>query len=304
MSARYWYRAFGLLIRSDLSLPEYRESQPGHADIVIRCGAAARDLRKRIERSVDDIRGAHLTDHGMLMHVERVGDFIIRDGREIDVSPLPDVEMNLLRLYLVGSVIGSLFHQRRQFVFHGAAVLSPKGVSIFVGPSGAGKSTLTAHLAKAGYPAFADDTLPLFEADQQIVVWPGAQVFKMWEDALQGIDQRTDPLPHVSKRYGKFFLDNPLPAPDQPERVAQVFVLERGEGFSIDRLSGLEVISALNDNTYRREIIGFLGHDASYLAQLGALAEKLEFYRFTRPDDASRLPEAVEHLVAHWAGSK
>jgi energy-coupling factor transporter ATP-binding protein EcfA2 len=300
MSEHSWYRAFGLLIRSDLTIPEYRPAKPGDADIVIRSDNFARKLRDRLETGVADIRGAHLTDQGVLLHVERVGDFFIHDGREIYLTPMPEVEIELLRLYLIGSVMGTLFHQRGTFILHGAAVLTPRGVSAFVGPSGAGKSTLAAHLAAAEHPVLADDTLPLFEQSGHVLAWPGAQVFKMWDDALQGLGRGTDDLAQVSRRYGKFFLANPMVAKDAPEKVKEVFVLEHGLEFSIQPISSIDAISALNDNTYRREFIGLLGREQDYLKQLGRLTGALKFYRFTRPDDAARIPESVGILQSHW----
>ena len=303
MRDQFWYRAFGLLICSDLEIPEYRPCAAGEADIVIRTGTLAAQIRLDLETTVQDIRGAHLTEHGMLLHVERVGDFIIRDGCEIDISPLPEVEINLMRLYLIGSVMGTLFHQRGQFIFHGAAVLAQDSVNVFVGPSGAGKSTLTAHLATAGFPVLADDTLPVTIREEEVVAWPGAQVFKMWEDALQGVGETPVGKSQVSRRYGKYFMDNPLAAPDRPAVVKSVYVLEHGDDFSITPLDGLDVITVLNENTYRREFIGFLGFEARYLEQIGMLAGALRFYRFSRPDDPARLPEAVEFLKANWAGN-
>ncbi len=300
MNDWHWYRAFGLLIRSDLSLAEYRSATAGDPDITIRSSDLAHQARRRLEAQVDDIRGAHLTDQGVLLHVERVGDFLIRNGTEIDVSPLADVEMNLLRLYLVGTTMGILFHQRGTFLLHGAAVLTPAGVSTFVGPSGAGKSSLAAHLTAAGYPALADDTLPLFEKGGIVVAWPGAQVFKMWEDALNGMGQPSDGLAQVSRRYGKFFLQNPLEAGDRPTPVREIFVLERGTEFSIQPIQGIDAVSALSENTYRREFIGFLGRNAEYLAQLARFAGSLKVYRFTRPDDATRVPESIDVLQSHW----
>ena len=300
MTQPHWYRAFGLLIRSDLDLPEYRPSEAGREDIRIRSGTRARDLRQQVEAEVEDIRGAHLTPDGMLLHVERVGDYIIRDGHEIDVSPLPEVEIDMLRLYLVGSVMGALMHQRGKFLLHGAAVLSPKGVSVFVGPSGAGKSTLTLHLAKAGYPVLSDDTLPLSDEDGQIVAWPGAQLFKLWDDALRVGGHTPDDLRKVSQRYGKYFFEHACPAPDRATPVSEVFVLERGDAFSITPLSGLDAVTALNENTYRREYIDFLGFRERYLKQIGTLVQRLNFYRFVRPDDAQRISDAVPTLRQHW----
>jgi len=300
MNDVFWYRAFGLLIRSEIELPEYRPHQAGTPDVTIQLSEEPLLLRQEFESRNVPI-GTHLTDDGVLLHVDHAGDMIIRDGHQILVKPLPDAEPNFLRLYLVGSAMGILFHQRRQFIFHGAAVLLGNGASVFVGPSGAGKSTLAAHLAAAGYRALADDTLPLREEDEKIIVWPGAEMFKMWGDALEGLGRATDDLTQVSERYGKYFLSNPMVAPDAPAEVREVFVLEHGDRFEITPISGLDAIAALNENTYRPEMIGFLGNEAGYLAQLGSLCQKLDFYRFTRPKDASRMSEGIEMLSRHWS---
>ncbi|MEM7212360.1 MAG: hypothetical protein AAF479_10790 [Pseudomonadota bacterium] len=306
MSDVFLYRAFGLLIRSELELPEYRPHMSGkpegdtEVDIEIKLDTEPLCLRQEFERREVPI-GTHLTDDGVLLHVDHVGDMIIRDGCQILVAPLPDAEMNYLRLYLVGSAMGILFHQRRQFIFHGAAVLTDHGASVFVGHSGAGKSTLAAHLASAGFPTLADDTLPLREEDGTILVWPGAELFKMWDDALTGLGEDPSGLTQVSARYGKYFLMNPQVAPDAPAEVTEVIVLEQGDAFSLEPISGLDAIAALNENTYRPEMIGFLGTEASYLLQLGSLCQRLSLYRFTRPRDAGRLPEAVDFLRNHWS---
>ena len=154
-----------------------------------------------------------MTDDGVLLHVDDAGDFLIRSGTGITISPLPGAAMNVVRLYLAGSAMGVLFHQRGQFIFHGAAVLTGHGASVFVGDSGAGKSTLAAHLALSGFPVLSDDTLPVLEQGDACLVWPGAEVFKMWRDALEGLGTGTGGLPYVGQRYGKYFLENPTAAP-------------------------------------------------------------------------------------------
>lgn len=296
----YWYRAFGQSIRSDIEIPEYRPHSGDTPDISIRLGDEPREVREYLATVKPQICGGHLTEDGVLLHISDAGDFLIRNGNEIILTAIPGAAMNVIRLYLAGSAMGVLFHQREQYIFHGAAVLTRDGASVFVGDSGAGKSTLAAHLAKAGFPVLSDDTLPLFEQDDACFVWPGAEVFKVCRDALDGLGTGTDNLPFVGQRYGKYFLDNPAAAPDAPANVSEVFILEHGEAFGISPLDPLEAIAALNEHTYRREFVPFLGRDESYLRQLGAICQRLKFNRFVRPKDLSRLPEAVAFLRDHW----
>ena len=301
----YWYRAFGQLIRADFEIPEYRPHREGVPDISIRLGDAPRRVREHLETVKPQICGGHLTDDGVLLHFQDAGDFLIRNGNEITVAPLPGASMNVVRLFLAGSAMGVLFHQRGQYIFHGAAVLTEQGASVFVGESGAGKSTLAAHLAHAGFPVLSDDTLPLFERDGGYVVWPGAETFKMWRDALAGLGTGTDGLPFVGQRYGKYFLTNPVPAPGPacPDRWRIHPVHRRrlrhrtpyrlGCHFSAERAHLSPRVHPLSGTG--RALSGPAGRD---------LPEPLLLPVHPAGHDATRLPEAVQALRRHWQGAQ
>ncbi|MEM9060247.1 MAG: hypothetical protein AAGD13_07260 [Pseudomonadota bacterium] len=306
MSDPYWYRAFGMLIGSELDLPEYYPAEPGQPDVTIELGQAPLDIRLGLEAEGREFKGFVLLEDGRsFLHVERVGDFLIEDGREIVMAPLQDVEPGFLRLYLTGSAMGMLFYQRGQFVLHGAAVQQPSGISVVVGPSGAGKSTLAAHLAQSGYFILTDDTLPLTETPGGFLGWPGARLFKLWEDTLTNLDEASGALEMISNRYGKYYVPNRSVPPHESSALREIIVLDIGDEISIEQLSGIDALKTVSDNMYRRELIPHLGLDAHYFRMLSRLCAETEVCRLTRPMDRAAIPETIRALEARWqsAGS-
>lgn len=300
MTGNFWHRAFGLLIHSELELPECAPAEPGQADVTIRFAPLARARREQDAPHMATLEGMHVTENGVLLRANDVGDFLILEGREILITPDPGAETGALRLYAFGSALGILFHQRGQIVLHGAAVAAPPGVAVFVGESGAGKSTLAAGLATSGFAVLCDDTLPLTHKDSRFVAWPGAMSFKMREDSLTGVGQSPEPGTRITSRHEKHFFRNPATAADLPHTIAEVFVLEHGADFRIDPLEPIHAMNALTEHTYRQEIPALMGRQAQQFQQMAALCECISVYRFQRPRDLARMTEAVEVLRTHW----
>ena len=304
MSAEHWYRGYGLLFRSDIDLPELTPTEPGREDAVIRLGTEARGAWEAV--APDAARHAGFCDSpsGPVMRVDDVADFLVREGREIIVSLVPDADAGAVRLFLIGSAMGMLFHQRGQLVLHGAAVARHTRMTIFVGESGAGKSTLAAHLGLAGHAVLADDTLPLQRAaDGRFTAWPGSRVFKLWQDAVEGLGHRPDDLERITNRYQKFFFPNEAVAPDRPVVLDEIILLERGtDAPQLEPVEGLLALQVIAENAYRPEYVPLLGRETPHFQNVAALSGAVRTYRLTRPWDAGRIAETVALLERHWQG--
>ena len=61
-----------------------------------------------------------------------------------DPAPGRDLYESDVRVFLLGSCIGALLHQRGILVLHAGAIHTDKGAVLFTGPWGIGKSTLLA----------------------------------------------------------------------------------------------------------------------------------------------------------------
>ena len=302
MSSHGYYRGNGLLFRSDIDLPEYAPAEPGPADAVIETGAAAAQAAAKADPQTWEYDGFQRSPDGPVIVVPDVASYLVNNGRHIAVSPAPGSDPGMVRLYLMGSGLGMLFHQRGQVILHGAAVVGPKGVTLFTGASGAGKSTLAAHLASHGHQVLGDDTLPLEIApDGRPTAWPGAHVFKLCGDAAARLPDIAQTA--IADQYEKVFVENTAPAPDRPIALHEIVLLERGEDAMppvITPVSGLEAVALIARNTYRREYLRLLGEEARHFHQITALSAHVKVHRLTRPWDAMRMDETLALLDQHW----
>ena len=79
---------------------------------------------------------------------------IFKDGNKIIVSPLDEIDEDVIRLYILGTCMGAILMQRKILPLHGSAIAINGKAYAIVGDSGAGKSTLASAFLKKGYQAF------------------------------------------------------------------------------------------------------------------------------------------------------
>ena len=305
MSKGSYYRGSGLLFRSDIALDDFAPAEPGPPDVVIETGPQAAQAAERAEEQSWAYGGFQISPDGPVIAVPGIAAYLITEGRHIAVSPAPNAAPGLMRLYLMGSALGMVFHQRGQLILHGAAVARGGALTLFTGPSGAGKSTLAAHLARRDYPVLGDDTLPLTTGSDDLpMAYPGARMFKLCEDAALRLSDT--PLPRLAPDYGKVLFKNIAPAAYHALPLAEIVLLERGEGpAALHAIQGLQAVAMIAQNTYRPEYLGLLGTEARHFEQVAALSTHVRCYRLQRPWEPDRIEESLDVLEAHWrdAGS-
>ncbi len=149
----YNYSAYGLNIYSEIPLPELLPGTEAPPDITICC----RDvpgilLGKTTKFGIWEARKGEL-----LLKIDHIAHYLILDGREIRVEAAVGSTAEDIRVFLLGSAMAALLHQRRLLVLHASSIQTERGAVLFMGRSGSGKSTLSAALVQRGYPLLADD---------------------------------------------------------------------------------------------------------------------------------------------------
>ncbi|MGH6926244.1 MAG: AAA family ATPase, partial [Propylenella sp.] len=177
------YRICGLDVLSELELPGAVPAAPlaEEPDVMVRRGSAPKELPEA------SLSGPHWAMAGdrFLLSVPEVARFLITSGREITVATEPGTEESDAVIFLLGSALSILLHQRGRMVLHASAVAVAGKVVLFCGPSGAGKSTLAAALNAGGYPFVNDDICCVGVAPgEQPTVLPDGRLLKLWDDAL------------------------------------------------------------------------------------------------------------------------
>ena len=168
------YRLFGLHLCSALDLPELcSDTLGGDPDVHI-----------RMTRS-------DVTDSEASLVIDGIARFAVRNGNEIIVSPEPGVPERNVRLYLLGSAMGILLHQRGLLPLHANAIEIDGKAVAFMGPSGSGKSTLAAWFHDQGYCVIADDVLVVrFDQEGQAQACAGLPRLRLWKDVLEATGRR------------------------------------------------------------------------------------------------------------------
>src|SRR3954471_5329873 len=179
MSGGGLYTVFGLVLRSELPLEELPHAPAG--------AAAQVDIRRAgVGAPVEGIAGYSSTAEGTLLRVPHVGRFLIREGREIIVEPAQGASERNVRLFLLGSALGALLHQRGLLPLHANAIEMDGRAVAFSGHSGAGKSTIAAWFHDRGRRILTDDVCVIgFDAGAAAVAYPGIPRLRLWREALE-----------------------------------------------------------------------------------------------------------------------
>jgi hypothetical protein len=280
----FHYRLFGLNVESQLELPELPPVEPsGEPDVRIGLAAA----------------GPH---PGTLIAIDDVAKFYVEGGLRIRIVPEPGVPNRNVRLFLLGSAMGMLLHQRGLLPLHANAVeIAGKAVAV-MGPSGSGKSTLAAWFHDCGYRVIADDVC-VVRFDQAGGPWaePGLPRLRLWKDALERSGRnhrhfertRTGPEP-----LDKF--DVPIRSNSSHEAIplGAAYLLGTGDQLEISPLTGIAAADAVFANTYRGEFVTS-SIMRPYWASSLQMVRQVPIFQAHRPWGRDALDRGCEALLRH-----
>ncbi len=283
------YDLFGLTVASDFAIswaPEAR--RPGAGDVVIR-------------RAPPE----GLSDGGFQFEVPDVARYRIEGGREILVEAKPGVSEEAIRLYLLGSALGVLLHQRGLLVLHANAIVIDGAAVLFMGPSGAGKSTFAAWCAARGYPVLTDDICAVeVGPDGGAIVLPGLTRLRLAEDSARhlGVDAAQGELCPAS---GKREIGLPRDEAKAPCALRACYLLSEaatGAPVVVRSLAKIETIEMLIANTYRGFALQQMGGSSAHLEACVRVATAVPCFEARRTKDWARFDIVAETLLAHGKG--
>ena len=291
------YRLFGLDLRSEIDLgglaPAVEAATP---DVEIAFGPIAPS---------EDPPGYSATAEGTLLSVPKVGRYLIREGRQIVVEPATEASERNLRLFLLGSAIGALLHQRGLLPLHANAIdLGGRAVA-FSGHYGAGKSTIAAWFHDRGYPILADDVCVIgFDAAGRAIAYPGIPRLRLWREALEATGRDADAYDRSFDDQEKYDVPTQSGANPEPLPLAAIYLLrkaddESGGEAAIDRLTGVDSVETLISNTYRGGYLRTIGRTGEHLAACLSIARTVPIFRAQRLWGFEKFEEQARRLHDH-----
>jgi hypothetical protein len=284
----FHYHLFGLHLESELDLPELRAIQTSRLpDVRIRLEALPPPNGQGDELVVDG--------NSASFFIDGVAHYEMSSGRVISVDPQPGSDSRNIRLFLLGSAMGVLLHQRGHLPIHANAVEIDGQAVAFMGPSGAGKSTLAAAFHDCGRRIIADDVCAIgFDHEGFAVANAGIPRLRLWEDALTASGRAArDYVPSVSgdDQYRKF--DVPTAGTTAPVRLSAIVELADGRKTELTRLTGVEAVNALFANTYRGTFVASTGDAKVHWETCLRLVESVRVLRLHRPKTVAAIAEIV-----------
>jgi hypothetical protein len=291
------YSSFGLIFRSDFpfgsSFPRVAETRA--ADVEIRLG--------RIDAPESAASGYSVIPGGTLLTVPKVGRFLVRSGNEILIDPDPGASERNVRIFLLGSAIGALLHQRGLLPLHANAIDIGGRAVAFSGHSGAGKSTIAAWFHDRGYPILADDVCVIgFDEAGRAFAYPGIPRLRLWREALEASGRDAGVYDRSFDDMDKYDVPTETGSTAEPLPLAAIYLLrkaEEGGGAAIERLTGVDAVETLMSNTYRGGYLKTIGRTAEHLAACLRLVRAVPVFRAERLWGFERFDEQARQLHDH-----
>lgn len=291
----YRYNAFGLNIKSELILPELLESDNPCCDVEIKFTGLI-----NFEEFIDTTEEWYFEYNGDLYFiVEGVAKFRVSSGCLIEIEPEKNIEEDNLRLFVLGSALGALIHQRGLFPLHASAIEVDGKAYLFSADSGFGKSTLCQGFQNKGYKLITDDICVLDIKEGKVIVYPGYPQIKLWKDSMQFFEYDMQSSKRVRSGEDKYRINVKSNFSNKPLAIGAIFFL------SVDNKSEVEIIDIrsfdkminLKDNIYRSF---FMRVDSvSVFYNLAKLSNGVPFYKLIRPKGyfTERLIEEIQKKI-------
>lgn len=288
-----FYSAFQLTIESEIDIPEMLPVVNGsEADLVIKRG-------KTPERLVDpNFVGVRfqVCENEMLMQVDNIARFWVREGKEIIVEPFT-AEEGAIRLFLLGSALGVALLQQKKIVMHGSAIIKNNCAIALCGQSGTGKSTLSQAFCQKGYKLLADDLCVIEASADHFYVAPSFPQNKLWPDSLEYLNIRPKRLKRVRQELSKRIVPSNCFHPS-PSPLKAIFVL-RSDNLANTTLiaeKGINKTETLRKNSYRPFLIPRLGLLKSHFEAINKIGQKIPVYKLTRPMGFAQTVEVMDRI--------
>ena len=298
MTALDRHTAYGLTIESELALPEMPPAaRVGDPDVVVRIGTVPDHLEgallaaENYEASADE----------MLLRISGVARYLVARGNEVIVEPDLDADEHDVRVFLLGTCMGALLHQRGALVLHASGFRTSEGAVLFAGRSGAGKSTLLAEMIDRGFDMMVDDVAGVFPVDHDgLVLQPSYPRTRMWADAAAHLGVETDGLQRTRSHMDKYERQLPDRFWDRPSPIRRIYHLagSRGDELSLTPVPRVHVVPIIVNNTYRQVFLDGFDIRQRHFELASRVARTVPVVQVIRPADSFRLAELADLILA------
>jgi hypothetical protein len=230
-----------------------------------------------------------IKENDFYFNVAGVASYRAKNGNEVQIYPHKKADLASIKLFLNGSVLGAILHQRATLPFHGSCFeLDRKGI-LLCGDSGAGKSSVTAAFCQDGAIFINDDITPVEITESATTIIPIKTRIKLWDDSIKKLEIENTEFEKIRPSLDKFYL--PVKKNYQKQqRLHQIFILgiHDNDNFDAIELKGMEKFNVLREQIYRQVYLkGMPATEKTYFKQLFLLAKTVKVTRILRPQEVA-----------------
>jgi len=277
---KYTYACFGLIIESEIELPELYAIEKKSPDVKIRQGNVPKHLPVIYG-------GGALFEIGptdFLLRFEKIGSFRVENGKNITVQSFEGTRPEEVRLFILGSVMGALLHQRGVLALHGSAITNGQKSIVVIGKSSVGKSSVAAFFSQKGYEIISDDITAIKFQNGTSLVSPGIPQIKLWRDVIEHLKMGND-LIKIRPDFEKYAKSIRNHYSSSPKLIDTIIHLDTRNtvDYNLSKITGFDKFNCLLSNTYRYQYLIDEDQQKRHFINISHLAKIIDLYKLERP---------------------
>lgn len=299
---KYYYKAYGLSIGSEIPLPPLKTGKPTSVDLTIKRRPLLESpplSATKVYRAGLNARFAQNGRNCLWLDWSPLVSFMAINGNELLVETTEN-DAELIALFTLSEALGMILFQKNYFLLHGSAVqIGGQGI-VFLGEPGAGKSTTVAAFAQKGLSVISDDMVCVhIHKSGNLELIPAFSQIKIWENSVDGLRLQKENLSPVREGTNKFsWHDSPI-FQENPVPLKQIYILTTPKDL-------VRFTRTLPQSQVPVELLSFFSlPDAllsgqalkNYFEQSTVIAEQVTVLKMNRPKDFAKLYEFVEYLT-------
>lgn len=298
----YEYSIHGLTVQSQFEIAGLRSapSPRGEADVSIELGKAPSELAGPVAFA----DGSQVSGQEILLNVQDVARYWMRDGRSIVVDRYPGARTNDVLIYLLGSGLAGILHQKGYFPLHASAFVRGDHCVGFMGDSGVGKSTLAALLSLRGFRLLSDDVLVTIPtADRQLLAMPSSVAVKLTPHSASLTGFKNHPECFDGSDQAKLRIEASERFAEQPARLAALYLLKWLNPASappeVERIQPFDALKVLRQNVYQPALIDAMGREGPFLTFASTVISRVRLSEFRRGRCLEAIQAQTDTLMQH-----
>lgn len=237
-------------------------------------------------------------ENELAFKIEHIASYKIQNGTKVDVYPHPDSDIDSIQLFLNGSVLGAVLHQRGILPFHGSSFIYKGRGVLICGNAGVGKSSVVASFCREEGRLVNDDITPVCFDNEHIMMVPLSTNLKLWDDAISLLQLDKTDLKKIRPSLNKYYVPEITREENiQPLLHALIVLRTHNQShFEIKRPQGIERFNYLRHNIYRKVYLkGMPQTEKKYFRQLLTAANLLDVVVVFRPQTSNAL-ETMKYI--------